>query len=279
MKKNLVQSKGMTLVELIVALAVFLIVITMAFSFFFFSQTSVTNGVAQQDIQSRLRIASDFIANQSRYASDVEIVTETVSDLIANQASIPVYTSYLIYDDVSGDIMMINNSEIKSTSLGVGSTLTFGTDLSNDNMISFDLLGVSKGQDYTINSEIICLNIHNGVSKKVLGSSGNALKLTTEDDYISKTALPIAEIQSNSKTSVTISFNKSFANLIITTTDTQATISSSISGNELTYTFSPENKVKQNDYFVFTVEFTIGSDVYTYAYRMSYANNGDWTIE
>jgi prepilin-type N-terminal cleavage/methylation domain-containing protein len=69
MHKVISNRSGFSLIELIVVIAILSIVITSAFSLFSFGNTIFRKGSSQYNVQADLRLASDFITNQLRYAA------------------------------------------------------------------------------------------------------------------------------------------------------------------------------------------------------------------
>lgn len=66
---------GITLIELLVALALVGLVLSICFSIFFFSNKTFSKGEDQSAIQSDFRLAADFVKSEMRNSEEVEIVT------------------------------------------------------------------------------------------------------------------------------------------------------------------------------------------------------------
>ncbi|MDP3387758.1 MAG: prepilin-type N-terminal cleavage/methylation domain-containing protein [Eubacteriales bacterium] len=91
--------KGLTLLELIIGLAILTIVLTMVFSFFDFGNKTVLVGFSQNKAQADLRVASDFVKNTVRYATEVEL-SSPASVSIAQGDTF----DYIYFSDASGTI-------------------------------------------------------------------------------------------------------------------------------------------------------------------------------
>lgn len=64
---------GLTLIELLVAIALFSIVMALAFSMFFFNQNVFTRGEARSNVQYDVRMAADFITTELRNVHEITI--------------------------------------------------------------------------------------------------------------------------------------------------------------------------------------------------------------
>lgn len=149
LKKN---RKGLTLLELIIGLAILTIVLTMIFSFFDFGNRTVLVGFSQNKAQADLRIASDYVKNTVRYATEVSLSSpETVS--IEQTDSF----DYIYFDYTSGSIKYSgynsgNTREVKSFGTGVQNTSKFWIEKTGEAQI----IGINLyGQDTTQNYELI----------------------------------------------------------------------------------------------------------------------------
>ena len=85
MKKKLIyNNNGITLVELLISLSIAIVILGLIFSLFFFGNTTYSSGTTQNNIQTDLRLASDIIRDNVRYASDLSVITTNGSGLDAN---------------------------------------------------------------------------------------------------------------------------------------------------------------------------------------------------
>lgn len=79
LQSNFGNRAGLTLVEIIVAIAISSILLIFATSFLLFGNLTFKKGNVQFDKQSDIRIASDYVANQIQYATFIE-VTDSMDD-------------------------------------------------------------------------------------------------------------------------------------------------------------------------------------------------------
>lgn len=79
LQSNFGNRAGLTLVEIIVAIAISSILLIFATSFLLFGNLTFKKGNVQVDKQSDIRIASDYVANQIQYATFIE-VTDSMDD-------------------------------------------------------------------------------------------------------------------------------------------------------------------------------------------------------
>ena len=79
--------RGITLIEIIIAVAIALMVLTVSFSVFSFGNNAFRKGVSQYDVQSDVRLASDYVQNQVRYATFIKLIDS------------PTFNEYQDYDE------------------------------------------------------------------------------------------------------------------------------------------------------------------------------------
>jgi prepilin-type N-terminal cleavage/methylation domain-containing protein len=72
MKSN---KRGVTLIELIVALAILTVIIAVGFSFYFFGSKTFSRGETIASIQFDVRMSTDFITREVRNATEVELIS------------------------------------------------------------------------------------------------------------------------------------------------------------------------------------------------------------
>lgn len=67
-------TRGFTLIEVIVAMAILGLVVSMAYSLMGFSQKSLRSSSNSYDIQNDVRLASGYLCDQIRYATELDII-------------------------------------------------------------------------------------------------------------------------------------------------------------------------------------------------------------
>ena len=66
--------KGLTLIEVMIAIAISSILFLIAFSLFGFGNRTFSEGTYQSGVQSDLRTVSDYIVRNTRYATNLELI-------------------------------------------------------------------------------------------------------------------------------------------------------------------------------------------------------------
>ncbi|NBG87528.1 prepilin-type N-terminal cleavage/methylation domain-containing protein [Isachenkonia alkalipeptolytica] len=91
--------KGVTLVEIIVALAILTIVLGLVFSIFGFGNRSFSRGNVQYAVQSEARLVSDYVQQNVRNATYLEVLSkdEAIEDMDEEDDSI---FEYIIFDPI-----------------------------------------------------------------------------------------------------------------------------------------------------------------------------------
>lgn len=158
---------GLTVVELMLALAILLLVLAGGYSFLFFGWSSFDRGTDRAVVQNNLRMAAEQITKEVRYASSIEIID-----------------SSMVPDPVSNDDIFIfinNESRIEKKSATSSDIIPHELDSNlflevNFVRISGNLLKINvkeSGTDMEIETEVRILN---GTIDETV-TSGNALKV------------------------------------------------------------------------------------------------------
>lgn len=164
---------GFTLIEVIVAMAILGLVVSMAYSLMGFSQKSLRSSSNSYDIQNDVRLASGYLCDQIRYATELDIIplkavkTDTAYNYFYIQdgslhqakyvAATGTYDDRTIASSLSNDVADSNfSAAADSTTLGIlltaqrdGKSYSVSTDLNLENfpLISSSLFigGTSPG--------------------------------------------------------------------------------------------------------------------------------------
>lgn len=157
------ESKGVTLIELVIVLALMGIVTAAIFSFYSFSVDTFNTAKNKSDIQQDILIAANFITNELRTATDVYISYGEVpiNDNGIGYAYIKLKNNQLVHgygDTVSRTIVKTNIKDIH-----------YVLD-PETNIMKFYIIGVEGGQLYSIESEVSLLNLGEPNTNGLLGS-------------------------------------------------------------------------------------------------------------
>lgn len=147
--------KGLTLVELLVALAILGIVLALGHTIYSFGMRSFTIGENQSIVQRDVRAASMFITGELRNATRLELSDTPGSK--AKYHSIYVSESILKEAYPDGTILNVTGAVIDSVLFEVR-RVNPGTPQERS-ILSFTVEGISKGmQPYRIESEVLLNN-------------------------------------------------------------------------------------------------------------------------
>ena len=134
MRKKMVLSvlcrkrSGMTLVELIVAIAITSIVLVVAFSIQVFGNRAFVLGESKSTVQLEARTAADYITREIRYATSVELLSAvpgTVSESNTAYIYVDTGTQDIVYKDSSGTRTIADFDTVTLTFTATGKTLYF----------------------------------------------------------------------------------------------------------------------------------------------------------
>lgn len=154
--------KGFTLIEIIISLAILTIVLAGAFNLFSFGTGLFKDSSDRYDLQSSIRTAADCITRETRYASQIEIVSS--SSVPSNIAGLEdnEYYIYLHYNsaDNSYYIMQMGKYLHKEIKIGTGSgcSLVFSSQDNNETLY-FKINGEDSGKSFQLESKASGLNL------------------------------------------------------------------------------------------------------------------------
>lgn len=203
---------GLTIIELLVAIAIFSVILGAIYSLFGFGNKMFSNGVKQYDIQSSSRLAVDYITQQLRYAEKIEVKDEGF--IVPQQNIIDPYENYIYIEEES--IVHVNKYFKRTYQVGKGGSIGF---VSNNpfNNLSFTINAYSYNQKYQVKGEIFPLNLHlgSGIIEGAVSEgdhnkkSGKIIWFKTASDYLAEKLRPVATIGSiNSETKLIINYDR-----------------------------------------------------------------------
>lgn len=155
---------GFTLLELIIAMAIFGIVVAMIVSLQLFGVKSFHAGSTQSDVQNDLRLVANRISEEVRYAENFQIYS-----------TIPTFDNQYkyIYLDPLDHLMKLrvgNGTPIVLAGALGAVTLTFST--TSSRLIHFTISEAKNNQDFNIQSDIDLFNLG---SNSILGTSSGTV--------------------------------------------------------------------------------------------------------
>lgn len=207
-------NNGMTLIELIISFVILTSILIAVFAFLSFNNRAFNKGVNQYSVQSNIRLSSDYIISQIRYATEVKILDNIAPEKILDPLNnINAYENYLFY--YNGEIIRLGRYSSNHFFVGVGGGIEF-SNTSVDKILNFIIRGIDSKQNYSLESEVRPLNLEIGGSN-VNTNSGPVLFYQTVNDYLGRTALPEATLgNSENSQKVNVHFNKKIENVEIT---------------------------------------------------------------
>lgn len=144
--------KGFTLMEVLAAVSVFALIMGSVFSLYIFGINTYKAGSNRVDLQQNIRLASDFITRELRYA-------HTFAQISEHEIRYSIYDSestYTIkYKD--GEIVQLIGGTEEKIAYAV-ETLRFGWDGANA-ILNFSISGIADGNSYALRSAVCLRNL------------------------------------------------------------------------------------------------------------------------
>lgn len=171
------RKNGITLVELLITIAILSIVLGGIYSLFIYGNKTYKSGTIQYDLQSKIRIASDIIVNDIRYASDIEFIEaiEDGNEAFNNSFFEGNYT-YIYLSQDKKSVKLKKKSLAEPITLAKISSKDGKFELSFERANSKELLiiikAIENGKNYEVKSQVEILNIHLGTKKEIDDTKG-----------------------------------------------------------------------------------------------------------
>ena len=193
-------SSGFSLLELTIAVLLLAVVISIGFTFYFFSILSFSVGEKQVDVQQNARIAANFLTEELRIAERIIIIDEYTGDLkeldfqalkddmgidIDDPADDPAnrfYVYFIFLRDNSIYYQEVDGTDqpavlLEGISQKVDFDLAFKKSDERDNLLRFDVSATNKddGRTYHLDSEVLALNLDNIEDELLSSDEGTAI--------------------------------------------------------------------------------------------------------
>ncbi len=149
--------RGLTLIEVVLAVALLVVVSLMVFTFLQFGDRIFNRGEDRFDIQSEVRLASDFISDELRYATSISLYSDYHTVVFDN-------TNYkYLYIDDSGTLMFGKGdgspcSAHSATVLDPDLLYTIEPYI-NKTSVNFVISGTIKDETYEVTTSVFLNNI------------------------------------------------------------------------------------------------------------------------
>lgn len=165
MKKKLNNNRGVTLVELLVALALITITLAVVTNIFVVGNKTFVTGVDKSTVQQDGRFTSDRIADELKFAKEIKASAAEIGDKTTNGY----YRMRLVDNpDLTGTEKVLEIQKFDSTDTEVPNTMQkVGRYLVNikytaptgSKIVKYDIDVTTGEQDFTINSSVKSMNI------------------------------------------------------------------------------------------------------------------------
>ena len=160
--KGIINSKGLTLVELMVTLALLGIVLASIFSFSSFLMGRFNIAQDKSNVQQDILMAANYITKELRTATRVKVL-----DNESSQIDRDLYNSYIGPKD--GSLVYGYNEKTRKIVKDNIVDLNFTLD-QELGILKFSILGNEDGQEYKMDSEVALLNIEKTLEGNTTGS-------------------------------------------------------------------------------------------------------------
>jgi prepilin-type N-terminal cleavage/methylation domain-containing protein len=144
--------KGFTLLETLVVIALLAILAGTFFSLFLFSTNIFQAGTAILDLQQNVRIATDFIIRELRYAETLQLISSReIKYRLPGDAAV-----YTIKQKNNEIVILINNTENK-IAYSIGNLVMNWDELKK--ILTFKIEGIENGHNFTVRSAVCLQNM------------------------------------------------------------------------------------------------------------------------
>ena len=147
-------SKGLSVIELLIALSLLGIVLALGFSYFFFGANTFKVGETQSNLQRDIRLTSDFITREVRNAIDLALFDSNSGIPTGGDGNNYIYLneSIIMHIDTGGNVTSRTDNFIESLSFDI-------KEVNDRYLLEFVIHGSDDDQEYRLESEVYLNNI------------------------------------------------------------------------------------------------------------------------
>jgi len=149
--------KGFTLIEVLAVTAIVVMVLAGILSFSIFGQKLFHSGARQGDLHSSVRLATERVIREVRYARDIMLLGETWDPSGVDTTD---YT-YIYHDSTSQTLMLLDSSGSRPLSNQIVSGVSFQA---QGSMLLFTIHGENRSSSFTLDSSVQPMNVSGGIS-------------------------------------------------------------------------------------------------------------------
>lgn len=139
------EEKGLTLVEMIIAISIMGFVLALAYLLFFFGNSSFDRGTAQAHVQQNVRLVDELLKRELRNADFLDISTGVEPEIFTGAYK------------VEGGCFNQNDSPI--TAAVITDVEVWIRDESDRAVCAYKITGADGGQEFNISNEVLLNNI------------------------------------------------------------------------------------------------------------------------
>lgn len=145
-------NEGLTLVELLIVLALTVVVIGMVYSVIYFANQSFVRGGDQYQLRSGISVAADFITDEVRNATEIEIVAPPFGDPSSR---------YIYIDENVLKHYQTGTVENKSDKILTDESFFAlrKDDTTGRCYVSINLKGTRRDEEFSLNTDVLLNNI------------------------------------------------------------------------------------------------------------------------
>ncbi len=143
--------KGIGLVEVLAVSAIMVLVLAGAYAYSSFGQRLYHLGAAQADLHASLRLASERIIRELRFAGEVALLEADWDPAAAETED----CSYIYFDSGCRQVLLLNAKGVRPLSEEVVSGLTFSAESA---VLLFTMEGEGKSAHFSLDSSVKPLN-------------------------------------------------------------------------------------------------------------------------
>lgn len=162
------KKKGVTLVELVIVSSMLVVIVSLAFSLYFFGTKSFQNGVSRSNVQQNINMAANAITKELRYATEISIIDRPI---VFNND----YRYIFMNDDNLIEFWSKNAIKLIPATATEGITYSLSFKSKSAGSVAGKILGFSLNaagaQNYGIESDIFPLNM----ASSIIGSNNTAI--------------------------------------------------------------------------------------------------------
>ncbi|MBU5677588.1 hypothetical protein KQI88_14285 [Alkaliphilus sp. MSJ-5] len=167
---NLIKNnKGYTFIELLLILAFLGILMLIINSLSILGLKTFNFASYQGSLQQNLRLATNFITKETRFASDVQILNLSLSELITEMEKTDNEYHYIYLEN---NVLKYRYEDKSNYVADKIKELDFNK--STKNILKFDVLGENSTPNYKLGTEVVILNMPQ--NKEILNSDGVAIR-------------------------------------------------------------------------------------------------------